>query len=92
MINLYHNLLPRILECIKAFTLVDEKRACEVMEILDELVESAISVVVPHTTAVVQMCLHLGSTKTIDDLIKVKAISFIGWFTRMKTKVIILFF
>lgn len=87
MINLYHNLLPRILEIIKAFTVTDEKRACEVMEILDELVESAVSVVVPHTTLIIQLCLELGSTKTMDEMVKVKVISFIGWFTRTKTSV-----
>lgn len=87
MINVYHNLMPRIMECIKAFTVTDERKACEVMEILDDLVESAINVIVPHTRALVELCLQLSTTKGIDDTVKVKAISFVGWLTRTKTKV-----
>lgn len=79
--------MPRIMECIKAFTVTDEKKACDVMELLDELVESAINVIIPHTRALIEMCLQLCTTKGLDDTIKVKSISFVGWLTRTKTKV-----
>lgn len=87
MINTYHNLIPRILDCIKSFTISDGTKACEVMEILDNLVENAVTVIVPHTTLIVQTCLQLASTKTVDESVKIKAISFVGWLTKTKTKV-----
>lgn len=86
MINVYHSLLPRVMECIKVFAVSDEKKACDVMELLDDLVETCINVVLPHTRPLVEMCLQLCTTNEIPDEVKVKAISFVGWLTRSKAK------
>nr|XP_008195821.1 PREDICTED: importin-4 [Tribolium castaneum] len=88
MVNVYHNLLPRVLEIINAFAQEDEKRACELFEILEELIEFAVAVVVPHVRLIVEMCLRIGSDNTKPTTVQIKAISVVGWLIRSKGKVI----
>ncbi|KAI4469457.1 importin beta [Holotrichia oblita] len=86
MINVYHNLLPRVLEVINAFCQTDEKRACELFEILEDLIEYAVAVIVSHIRVIVEMCLRIGSDRNIDTSIQIKAIGVIGWIIRLKSK------
>lgn len=88
MINIYHNLLPRILEIINAFAQDDEKKACDLLEILEELIEYAVAVVVPHIRLIVEMCLNIGNDKTKDTSVKIKAVGVVGWLIRSKGKVV----
>ncbi|KAJ3660491.1 hypothetical protein Zmor_004938 [Zophobas morio] len=88
MVNVYHNLLPRILEIINAFSQEDEKRACELFEILEELIEYAVAVVVPHVRLIVDMCLRIGGDSSMPTTVQIKAISVVGWLIRSKGKVI----
>lgn len=88
MINIYHQLLPRILEIIVAFSSDDDKKACDLFEILEELIEFAIAVVAPHVKLIVDMCLQIGSNSSIPTTVQIKAISVVGWIIRSKGKVI----
>lgn len=88
MISLYLNLLPRILQVINAFAHSDEKKACELFEILEDLIEYAVAVIVPHTRLVVDLCLQLGSNKDMDTSVQIKAVGVVGWLIRCKSKVV----
>ncbi|KAK9877960.1 hypothetical protein WA026_020178 [Henosepilachna vigintioctopunctata] len=88
MINVYHNLLPRILEIINSFSSVDEKRGVDVLGLLEELIEYAIAVIVPHVSTITEMCLRIGSDNSLPTAIQIKAISIVGWLVRSKGKVI----
>ncbi|GJQ87137.1 hypothetical protein Trydic_g23982 [Trypoxylus dichotomus] len=88
MINVYHNLLPRVLEVLNAFCTADEKRACELFEILEDLIEYAVVVIVSHIRVIVEMCLRIGSDRNIDTSVQIKAIGVVGWIIRLKSKVI----
>ncbi|XP_030751473.1 importin-4-like [Sitophilus oryzae] len=88
MINVYHQSLPRILEIITSFAAEDEKRACDLFEILEELIEFAITVVAPHVKLIVEMCLQLGSNSSVPTSAQIKAISVVGWIIRSKGKVV----
>lgn len=90
MINVYHNLLPRVLEIINAYSESDEKRACELFEIVEELVEYAVVVVVPHIKLIVEICLKIGRDKEKDTSVQIKAIGVVGWLIRSKGKVSII--
>lgn len=89
MINVYCNLLPKILEIINAFAMVDETKAVELLGILEELIECSIKVVVPHAKLVTEMCLQLGSNNSIATNVQIKAITVVGWLIRTKSKVIL---
>lgn len=88
MLKLYHMLLPRILQIIHAFAQQDEKRACELFELLEELIEYVVVVIVPHIKPIIEMCLQIGSDNSLPTNVQIKAISVIGWLIRSKGKVI----
>ncbi|XP_017781860.1 PREDICTED: importin-4-like [Nicrophorus vespilloides] len=88
MINIYHGLLPRVLEVINLFSQNDEKRACEMFELIEELIEYAVAVIVPHVRLVIEMCLQIGSNKERDVSVQIKAIGVVGWLIRSKSKVV----
>lgn len=88
MVNIYHSLLPRTLEVINAFAPNDEARACDLFEILEELIEHIITVILPHVRTVVQLCLRVSSNKDNETSVQIKAVSIIGWLIRSKSKVI----
>ncbi|OXU25360.1 hypothetical protein TSAR_005639 [Trichomalopsis sarcophagae] len=89
MVNAYHQLLPRVMQIIQALTTVDQEKAAKGFELLDELCESAQSVIAPHVKNLVEMCLTIINNKDLDDDLKMKAVVFIGWLAKIKKKAIV---
>nr|CAD7413427.1 unnamed protein product [Timema cristinae] len=87
--NLFTQLMPRVMDAVRALVQTDEDKAVEVMELFDDLVESVISVIVPHIKPLVEMCLMFAANKDLGDPIRVKALGFIGWIARSKKKAIV---
>lgn len=87
MVNIYHSLLQRVLEIINVFSHKDEKKATDLFEILEELIEYAVAVVVPHIRLTIEMCLNIGRDQTVEIPVQIKAISVVGWLIRSKGKV-----
>ncbi|VEN33574.1 unnamed protein product [Callosobruchus maculatus] len=88
MINVYHSLLPRVLEVINATAEEDEKRTCDMLEIIEELIEYAITALVSHITPIIEMCLRMASNSSLPKSVQIKAVSVVGWLIRSKGKVV----
>ncbi|XP_045465050.1 importin-4-like [Harmonia axyridis] len=89
MINVYHELLPRMLEIMKAFAFIDEQKGTDALGILEELIDDAVVVVVPHIRSVIEMCLRLSCNSAVPQGIQVKAICIVGWLVKAKGKVLV---
>ncbi|PNF17098.1 hypothetical protein B7P43_G16108, partial [Cryptotermes secundus] len=89
LVIVYHQLMPRVMQIVRALIVTDEEQAIEAMEIFDNLVQCVTAVIVPHIKPLVEMCLEFASNKTLGDGIRVKALSFIGWLTRNKKKAVV---
>ena len=87
LVTVYHQLMPRLMQTVRALVVTDEERAAEAMELFDDLVESVPVVIVPSIKPLVDMCLEFASNKSLGDSIRIKALNFIGWLTRTKKKV-----
>lgn len=87
LVTVYHQLMPRLMQTVRALVATDEERAVEAMELFDDLVESVPVVIVPSIKPLVDMCLEFASNKSLGDSIRIKALNFIGWLTRTKKKV-----
>ncbi|CAG9821795.1 unnamed protein product [Phaedon cochleariae] len=88
MINVYHSLLPKILEIINSTAHEEDKKACDMFEIIEELIEFAVSVVVPHIRLIVEMCLQIAINNSLSKIVQIKGISVVGWLIRSKGKVV----
>ncbi|XP_077982824.1 importin-4-like [Glandiceps talaboti] len=82
-------LIPKVLPVVRDLILQDEDQACEALELFDELVECEVTIVVPHIKVLVEFCLEIGANSNLGDNIRVKALSFISWLTRLKKKTIL---
>ena len=89
MVNIYHQMMPQIMTTIQYLTTSNEDKAITCFELLDDLCENAITVITPHVDPLVNMCLVIARNKALDDALRVKAVTFIGWLTRTKKKTVI---
>ncbi|XP_072169720.1 importin-4-like isoform X2 [Diadema setosum] len=88
-IPLFRPLIPRVLVVIGQLLVRDEDQGCEAMEVFDELVESEVSIIVPHLKSVLEFCCQVASNKELGNNARVKALSFISWLTKLKKKTIL---
>uniref|UniRef100_A0A672T9A8 Importin 4 n=1 Tax=Sinocyclocheilus grahami TaxID=75366 RepID=A0A672T9A8_SINGR len=57
--NLMRSLIPKLLIALKHLIQADQDHASEAMEVFDELMESEVSIVVPHIAEIVRFCLEV---------------------------------
>uniref|UniRef100_A0A8C9U2N3 Importin 4 n=1 Tax=Scleropages formosus TaxID=113540 RepID=A0A8C9U2N3_SCLFO len=89
-VNLMRSLLPKLTISIKHLIKVDQDQAGEAMEILDELMESEVSpIIVPHISEIVHFCLEVWADNSLNDSIRVKALSCIASLIRLKNKAVL---
>lgn len=92
MQNAYNKTIPQIIQIVKYLATTDEQKACDCLELFDEISGCADSLLIPHVQAIIHMCLELASNKNLGDEIRSKAINLVGWITRVRRKVKFFFF
>ncbi|EGI57688.1 PREDICTED: importin-4-like isoform X1 [Acromyrmex echinatior] len=90
-LHTYTTMMPLIMTTIQTFTEAEHNDfAVQSFELLDELCEmNMIVVITPHVKSLVHMCLTIIANKSINELLKIKVISFIGWLARLKKKALV---
>ncbi|XP_020296536.1 importin-4-like [Pseudomyrmex gracilis] len=90
MVNTYSTLMPHIMTTIQDLSKSQyEDMAIKSFELLDELCENANAVITPHVKQLINMCLEITIDKSLDEGLRVKAVNFIGWLTKLKKKTIV---
>ena len=85
---MYNALVPDVMQAARAMASHDDDKAIQMLELFDELVEFAGGKIIAlHAEKLVHFHLEIASNKTLGDLVRVKAINFISWITRLKKKV-----
>ncbi|KAL2085480.1 hypothetical protein ACEWY4_018800 [Coilia grayii] len=87
--NMMRSLVPRLITALKSLIKADENQASEAMEVLDELMESEVSIIVPHLAEIVRFCLEIGADTSLSDSVRVKALSCISVLIRLKSKAVL---
>merc|ERR1719210_1800729 len=90
-VAMFQQLIPTVLQKIEALAGVDQDKAATAIDIFDELIESEVTIVVPHIKPMVELCLRLAQDKEgkVEDSLKIKAVTFLGRLTRLKKKTIV---
>ncbi|XP_076449742.1 importin-4-like [Babylonia areolata] len=86
--KLIQNAVPQVMVVIQQLTGVDEEKACEALELFDELLETEVAIITPHLKPFVQFCLQVSAKTEFTDELRVKAMSFIASLTRLKKKAV----
>ncbi|KAI4900020.1 hypothetical protein NFI96_023285 [Prochilodus magdalenae] len=87
--NLMRSLIPRLITALKHLIQADQNQASEAMEVFDELMESEVSIVVPHIAEIVHFCLEVSADISLSDSLRVKALSCIALLIRLKSKAVL---
>ncbi|XP_035226017.1 importin-4-like isoform X2 [Stegodyphus dumicola] len=87
-LNLFQSLVPNIIMMIKLLASDDQEKACESLEVFDELIESEVSVISPHIKSLIELCLEIASTEKFDTEFRVKAVNTVAYLIRLKKKAI----
>ncbi|XP_056110127.1 importin-4 [Rhinichthys klamathensis goyatoka] len=87
--NLVRSLIPKLLIALKRLIQADQDQASEAMEVLDELMESEVSIIVPHIAEIVKFCLEISADVSLSDSLRVKALSCIAVLIRLKNKAVL---
>nr|XP_058944233.1 importin-4-like [Pocillopora verrucosa] len=88
-IPLVRPLIPKVVGYINQILAIDEDKACDAMEIFDELVESEVSIVTPHLKTLVEFCLQIASNSSYGNNLRIKALHFVSWLARIKPKALV---
>uniref|UniRef100_A0A665X5G6 TOG domain-containing protein n=1 Tax=Echeneis naucrates TaxID=173247 RepID=A0A665X5G6_ECHNA len=84
--NLMRSIIPSLIVALKHLI---KDQASEAMEVLNELMESEVSIIVHHVADVVHFCLEVGSDITLGNLVRVKALSSIAFLIKLKSKTVL---
>lgn len=87
--NLMRSLIPPLIVALKHLIKADQDQASEAMEVFDELMESEVSIIVPHIPDIVHFCLEVSADTTLSNSLRVKALSTIAFLVRLKSKTVL---
>ncbi|KAJ4925597.1 hypothetical protein JOQ06_018323 [Pogonophryne albipinna] len=87
--NLMRSIIPHLIVALKHLIKADQSQASEAMEVFNELMESEVSIIVPHIADIVRLCLEVGSDTTLNDSVRVKALSCIAFLIKLKSKTVL---
>uniref|UniRef100_A0A673XUK0 Importin 4 n=1 Tax=Salmo trutta TaxID=8032 RepID=A0A673XUK0_SALTR len=87
--NLMRSLIPTLIIALRHLIKADQDQASEAMEVFDELMESEVSIMVPHIAEIVHFCLEVSADTTLTDSLRVKALSCIAFLIRLKSKTVL---
>ncbi|XP_042366643.1 importin-4 [Plectropomus leopardus] len=87
--NQMRSIIPSLIVALKHLIKADQDQASEAMEVFNELMESEVSIIVPHVTDIVRFCLEVGSDTTLTDSLRVKALSCIAFLIKLKSKTVL---
>ncbi|XP_077480312.1 importin-4 isoform X2 [Stigmatopora argus] len=83
------SIIPSLIVALKHLIKADESRASESMEVFNELMDSEVSIILPHIENMVHFFLEVGSDTTLSGSLRVKALSCIAFLIKLKSKTVL---
>lgn len=87
--NQMRSIIPNLIEALKHLIEADQEKASEAMEVFNELMESEVSIIVPHISAMVHFCLEVGCDTNLSDSLRVKGLFCISFLIKLKSKAVL---
>lgn len=87
--NQMRSMIPNLITALKVLIKANQDQASEAMEVFNELVESEVSIIGPYLSAMVSFCLEVGTDTTLNNSLRVKALSCITFLIKLKSKTVL---
>ncbi|XP_037359017.1 importin-4 [Talpa occidentalis] len=82
-------LVPKLLMAVQTLIPVDEAKACEAVEALDELLESEVPIITSHLSEVLNFCLGVARNVALGDAIRVRILCCLTFLVKVKSKALL---
>ncbi|XP_004864159.1 importin-4 isoform X2 [Heterocephalus glaber] len=82
-------LVPKLIVAVKTLIPIDEVKACEALEALDELLESQVPIITRHLSEVLSFCLEVARNVALGDTIRVRILCCLTFLVKVKSKALL---
>ncbi|KAM6200920.1 importin-4 [Rhynchocyon petersi] len=82
-------LVPKLILAVQTLIPIDEAKACEALEALDELLESEVPIITPHLSEVLNFCLAVAGNVALGDAIRVRILCCLTFLVKVKSKALL---
>ncbi|XP_068822112.1 importin-4 isoform X1 [Capricornis sumatraensis] len=82
-------LVPKLIVAVQTLIPIDEAKACEAMEALDELLESEVPIITLHLSEVLTFCLEVARNVALGDAIRVRILCCLTFLVKVKSKALL---
>ena len=88
--HVFSSSVPYVVKTLQAFGLQDDAdKFIDAFDILENLADNTPKLISNHITLLIEFCLEISCKKELDDAIRVKVITYVGWVVRLKKKLIL---
>ncbi|XP_007947405.1 importin-4 [Orycteropus afer afer] len=82
-------LVPKLIVGVQTLIPIDEAKACEALEALDELLESEEPIITPYFSEVLTFCLAVAGNVALGDAIRVRVLCCLTFLVKVKSKALL---
>ncbi|XP_035311518.1 importin-4 isoform X1 [Cricetulus griseus] len=82
-------LVPKLIMAVRTLIPIDEVKACESLEALDELLESELPIITPHIAEVLTFCLEVAKNVALGEAIRVRVLCCLTFLVKVKSKALL---
>ncbi|XP_049982054.1 importin-4 [Alexandromys fortis] len=82
-------LVPKLIMAVRTLIPIDEVKACEALEALDELLESDLPIITPHLSEVLMFCLEVAKNVALSDALRVRILCCLSFLVKVKSKALL---
>ncbi|XP_031309337.1 importin-4 [Camelus dromedarius] len=82
-------LVPKLIMAVQSLIPVDEAKACEAVEALDELLESEVPIITSHLSEVLTFCLEVARNVALGDAVRVRILCCLTFLVKVKSKALL---
>ncbi|KAL0602788.1 Importin-4 [Plecturocebus cupreus] len=82
-------LVPKLIVAVQTLIPIDEAKACEALEALDELLESEVPIITPYLSEVLTFCLEVARNVALGNAIRVRILCSLTFLVKVKSKALL---
>lgn len=80
-------LVPKVVMALRTLIPLDEVKACEALEALDEMLETELPIITPNLSEVLTFCLEVAKNVALSEALRVRILCCLTFLVKVKSKV-----
>lgn len=85
----YQKSIPYVVKALQGFAVQQPEQFVKAFDILESMADYTPKLLTSNIKLLIDFCLELAHNAQVDDAVRVRAVSYIGWLVRLKKKIIL---